>query len=79
MASSQPFIHPSGLHTLADLERMKTNVLGGIHPWIDDGNKLLADRTGMVETELFAQTYKKLWIGDGGISIAGSHGDCRAV
>ena len=25
-----PFIHPGGLHTLADLERMKTNVLAGL-------------------------------------------------
>jgi hypothetical protein len=39
----QAFIHPGGLHTLADLERMKTNVLAGNHPWIDDWNKLISD------------------------------------
>ncbi len=38
-----PFVHPGGLHTSADLERMKTNVLAGNHPWIDDWQKLLRD------------------------------------
>ena len=40
---AQPFIHPGGLHTLADLDRMKTNVLAGNHPWIDDWNVLITD------------------------------------
>lgn len=42
-AFAQPFIHPGGLHTLADLNRMKTNVLAGNHPWIDDWNVLIND------------------------------------
>jgi hypothetical protein len=29
---AQPFVHPGGRHTLADLNRMKTNVLAGNHP-----------------------------------------------
>jgi hypothetical protein len=37
------FVHPGGLHTLADLERMRTNVLAGNHPWIDDWQQLLRD------------------------------------
>ena len=40
---AQPFVHPGGLHTLADLDRMKTNVLAGNHPWIDDWWRLLRD------------------------------------
>lgn len=40
---AQPFLHPGGLHTLADLERMKTNVLAHNHPWIDGWNTLLKD------------------------------------
>lgn len=42
-APAQPFVHPGGLHTLADLNRMKTNVLAGNHPWIDDWNQLVND------------------------------------
>lgn len=40
---ARAFIHPGGLLTLADLQRMKANVLAGNHPWIDDWNRLLKD------------------------------------
>ncbi len=43
MATAQPFVHPGGLHTLADLERMRTNVLAGNSPWIDDWRVLLTN------------------------------------
>lgn len=43
LAAVQPFVHPGGLHTRADLERMRTNVLAGNHPWIDDWQQLLRD------------------------------------
>jgi len=36
-------VHPGGLHTLADLDRMKTQVAAAAHPWIDDWKVLLRD------------------------------------
>jgi hypothetical protein len=42
-SSAQAFIHPGGLHNLTDFERMRTNVVAGNHPWIDDWQQLLRD------------------------------------
>jgi hypothetical protein len=42
-AAFAQFVHPGGLHNQADLDRMKTQVAAGAHPWIDGWNLLIAD------------------------------------
>ncbi len=41
--NARAFVHPGGLHTLTDLQRMKTNLMAGNHPWIDSWRELERD------------------------------------
>lgn len=43
LADNVPMIHPGGLHTAADLSRIKAMVAAGTEPWISGWNKLIAN------------------------------------
>ena len=40
---ARDFVHPGGVHTINDLERIKEKVLAKESPWIDGWNLMIQD------------------------------------
>ena len=52
------FVHPGGLHTTVDLDRMKQKVLANQKPWIDGWNLMITDFKG--QSNYVAKTYSDI-------------------
>lgn len=72
IATAQKFVHPGGLHTLADLNRMRKKVAAGEHPWIDGWNKLIADKQAQ-------NTYTAMPTANMGVSRQRADADAHAA
>lgn len=69
------FIHPGGLHTKAELDRMKEKVAAKEHPWIDSWNLLIKDR----QAQPTWHSNAKPNMGDGGAGRVRSDADAHAA
>jgi len=56
--ADKPFIHPGGLQTMVDLNRIKTKVAAGEHPWIDSWNEFV--KHSKAQTTYTAQPYENM-------------------
>ncbi|MEA5429395.1 cellulose binding domain-containing protein [Arcicella lustrica] len=61
--NAQTFVHPGGVHTMADLDRIKTKVLAQEHPWIDGWNNMIQDAKA-----------QKTYVANPSTTIGGSNG-----
>jgi hypothetical protein len=43
VTSAHGFVHPGGLHSQADLDRIRLKVAANEHPWIDGWNQFIKD------------------------------------
>jgi len=56
-ASAQPFAHPGGLHSQADLDRMKAKVAASESPWIEGWDALIQDRKSQSDYKASPQSH----------------------
>ncbi|MBW8782512.1 MAG: alginate lyase family protein [Verrucomicrobia bacterium] len=71
------FVHPSGLHTKADLERMKVKVAAHATPWIEDWEKLIHDP--LAQSGYRARATPNLGNKDGGVGRQRASRDAHAA
>jgi hypothetical protein len=71
-AAGERFVHPGGLHTQADLDRMRAKVAAGEHPWIDSWNALIANPKAQ-------HTYKAKPLADLGVNRQRGSADAVAA
>ena len=76
-AFAQPFVHPGGLHTQADFDRMKAKVAANQSPWVGSYNYLTA--VGEAQTNWYWAPVVQIIRGPSGSNYARSQNDALAI